>query len=171
MINMTTALIFAGGKSTRMGEDKSQMFGGVSRLINQCKLSSVTRIITLCGDKSRMEMFGGEVWPDPEFCNSLVELVAWSIKQIDDDVMLIPCDAFNLQSTGIDALIQQGNCVPVDQQQQRQPLMTRITNRSLINWNGKTINQLFSGFSNYQNSNLASQFANFNQNSDLRSRQ
>ena len=171
MISMTTALIFAGGKSTRMGEDKSQMFGGVNRIIKQCKLSSVTRIITLCGNKSRMKMFDGEVWPDPEFCNSLVELVAWSIKQIDDDVILIPCDAFNLQSTGIDALIQQGNCVPVDQQQQRQPLMARITNRSLINWNGRTINQLFTDFSNFQNSELASQFANFNQNSDLSSHQ
>ncbi len=171
MISMTTALIFAGGKSTRMGEDKSQMFGGVNRIIQQCKLSPVTRIITLCGDKSRMKMFDGEVWPDPEFCNSLFELVAWSIKQIDDDVILIPCDAFNLQSTGIDALIQQGNCVPVDQQQQRQPLMTRITNRSLINWNGETINQLFSDFPNFQNSDLESQFANFNQNSDLSSHQ
>ena len=171
MISMTTALIFAGGKSTRMGEDKSQMFGGVNRIIQQCKLSPVTRIITLCGDKGRIKMFDGEVWPDPEFCNSLVELVAWSIKQIDDDVILIPCDAFNLQSTGIDALIQQGNCVPVDQQQQRQPLMTRITNRSLINWNGETINQLFADFPNFQNSELASQFANFNQNSDLSSHQ
>ena len=171
MIGMTTALIFAGGKSTRMGEDKSQMFGGVARIIKQCKITSITRIITLCGDKNRMKIFDGEVWPDPEFCNSLVELIAWSIKQIDDDVILIPCDAFNLQSSGIDALIQQDNCVPVDSQQQRQPLMTRITNRSLINWNGKTINQLFSGFSNYQNSDLASQFANFNQNSDLSSHQ
>ena len=171
MIGMTTALIFAGGKSSRMGEDKSQMFGGVSRLIKQCKLSSVTRIITLCGDKKRMEMFDGEVWPDPEFCNSLVELVAWSIKQIDDDVILIPCDAFNLQSTGIDALIQQGNCVPVDHQQQRQPLMARITNRALINWQAESINQLFGEFSNYQNHDFSSQFTNFNQNSDLSNRQ
>jgi len=171
MIGMTTALIFAGGNSTRMGEDKSQMFGGVSRIIKQCKLSSVTRIITLCGNKNRVEMFDGEVWPDPEFCNSLVELVTWSIEQIEDDVILIPCDAFNLQSAGIDALIQQGNCVPVDDLQQRQPLMARITNKSLINWNGETINQLFDEFSNYQNSDLSSQFANFNQNSDLIGRQ
>ena len=171
MIGMTTALIFAGGKSSRMGEDKSQMFGGVSRLIKQCKLSSVARIITLCGSKNRMEMFDGEVWPDPEFCNSLVELVAWSISQIDDDVILIPCDAFNLQSTGIDALIQQGKCVPVDQQQQRQPLMTRITNKALINWQAESINQLFSEFSNYQNNDFSSQFTNFNQNSDLSNRQ
>jgi hypothetical protein len=133
--------------------------------------ANITRIITLCGDKTRMEMFDGEVWPDPEFCNSLVELVVWSISQIDDDVILIPCDAFNLQSTGIDALIQQGNCVPVDQRQQRQPLMTRITNKSLINWNGETINQLFSGFSEFQNGDLSSQFTNFNQNSDLIGRQ
>ena len=171
MIGMTTALIFAGGNSSRMGEDKSQMFGGVSRLIKQCKLSSVVRIITLCGSKNRMEMFDGEVWPDPEFCSSLVELVAWSISQIDDDVILIPCDAFNLQSTGIDALIQQGNCVPVDQQQQRQPLMARIINKALINWQAESINQLFSEFSNYQNDELSSQFTNFNQNSDLSNRQ
>ena len=171
MIGMTTALIFAGGNSSRMGEDKSQMFGGVSRLIKQCKLSSVARIITLCGSKNRMEMFDGEVWPDPEFCSSLVELVAWSISQIDDDVILIPCDAFNLQSTGIDALIQQGNCVPVDQQQQRQPLMARIINKALINWQAESINQLFGEFSNYQNDELSSQFTNFNQNSDLSNRQ
>ena len=171
MIGMTTALIFAGGKSTRMGEDKSQMFGGVARIIKQCKITSITRIITLCGDKNRMTIFDGEVWPDPEFCNSLVELVAWSIKQIDDDVILIPCDAFNLQSTGIDALIQQGNCVPVDQQQQRQPLMARITNKALINWQAESINQLFGEFSNYQNDELSSQFTNFNQNSDLSNRQ
>ena len=118
-----------------------------------------------------MEMFDGEVWPDPEFCSSLVELVAWSIGQIDDDVILIPCDAFNLQSTGIDALIQQGNCVPVDQQQQRQPLMARIINKALINWQAESINQLFGEFSNYQNDELSSQFTNFNQNSDLSNRQ
>lgn len=171
MISMTTALIFAGGKSTRMGEDKSKMFGGVSRLIKQCKLSSVSRIITLCGEKSRKEMFEGEVWPDPEFCNSIVELVAWSIRQIDDDVILIPCDAFNLQSTGIEALIQQGNCVPVDEQRQRQPLMTRITNKTLINWQGESINQLFGQFSDYQNDDFSSQFNNFNQTSDLNGRQ
>ena len=171
MIGMTTALIFAGGKSTRMGEDKSQMFGGVARIIKQCKITSITRIITLCGDKNRMKIFDGEVWPDPEFCNSLVELIAWSIKQIDDDVILIPCDAFNLQSSGIDALIQQDNCVPVDSQQQRQPLMTRITNKALINWQAKSINQLFGEFSNYQNDEFASQFTNFNQNSDLSSHQ
>lgn len=167
MINMTTALIFAGGKSTRMGEDKSQMFGGVHRLIKQCKLSSIARIITLCGEKSRIEMFDGEVWADPEFCNSLVELVAWSISQIDDDVILIPCDAFNLQSAGIDILIRQDNCVPVDQHQQRQPLMARITNKALINWQAESINQLFSEFGNYENADFSAQFTNFNQTSDL----
>ena len=171
MINMTTALIFAGGKSTRMGEDKSQMFGGVHRLIKQCKLSSIARIITLCGEKSRIKMFDGEVWADPEFCNSLVELVAWSISQIDDDVILIPCDAFNLQSAGIDILIKQDNCVPVDQHQQRQPLMARITNKALINWQAESINQLFSEFCNYENADFSTQFTNFNQTSDLIGRQ
>lgn len=116
-------------------------------------------------------MFDGEVWADPEFCNSLVELVAWSISQIDDDVILIPCDAFNLQSAGIDILIKQDNCVPVDQHQQRQPLMARITNKALINWQAESINQLFSEFCNYENADFSTQFTNFNQTSDLIGRQ
>ena len=30
MISMTTVVILAGGKSSRMGQDKATMFGGVS---------------------------------------------------------------------------------------------------------------------------------------------
>ena len=35
---MTTALIFAGGESSRMGRDKAAMFGGVARLIDELSL-------------------------------------------------------------------------------------------------------------------------------------
>ena len=61
--------------------------------------------------------------------------------------------------------------MPVDEQRQRQPLMTRITNKTLINWQGESINQLFGQFSDYQNDDFSSQFNNFNQTSDLNGRQ
>ena len=61
---MTTVLILAGGKSTRMGEDKSNMFGGVKRIYDECMKANVTRIVTLCGSNDRMHLFHGEVWPD-----------------------------------------------------------------------------------------------------------
>ena len=44
---MTTALIFAGGKSSRMGRDKAAMYGGVTRLIDECSKAGISRIITV----------------------------------------------------------------------------------------------------------------------------
>ena len=45
---MTTILIFAGGKSTRMGEDKSNMFGGVKNY-DECVKANVTRLLPCVG--------------------------------------------------------------------------------------------------------------------------
>ena len=50
---MTTALIFAGGKSSRMGRDKAAMYGGVARLIDECSKAGISKIITLCGAKEK----------------------------------------------------------------------------------------------------------------------
>ncbi|MBT5618558.1 MAG: NTP transferase domain-containing protein, partial [Euryarchaeota archaeon] len=43
---MVTALILAGGKSTRMGQDKALMAGGVERLVAEAQSLGVDRIIT-----------------------------------------------------------------------------------------------------------------------------
>ena len=70
---MTTALIFAGGKSSRMGRDKAAMYGGVARLIDECSKAGISKIITLCGAEERKSAFSGEVWSDPENCTGLIE--------------------------------------------------------------------------------------------------
>ena len=59
MINMTTVLIFAGGSSSRMGQDKSTMYGGVNRIRQECIKANITRIITLCGSEVRRSNFEG----------------------------------------------------------------------------------------------------------------
>ena len=168
MINMTTVLIFAGGSSSRMGQDKSTMYGGVSRIRQECLKANISRIITLCGSEIRRSMFEGEVWPDPEECNSLMDLILWSISQIDDEVLLIPCDAFNLTVKGITELSKQQNCLPLDEQGNRQPLLAKISDSAMLERNAISLNELFANFPTYSNQDLASQFNNFNQNSDLK---
>ncbi|MED6337969.1 MAG: NTP transferase domain-containing protein [Candidatus Thermoplasmatota archaeon] len=168
MINMTTVLIFAGGSSSRMGQDKSTMYGGVSRIRQECLKANISRIITLCGSEIRRSNFEGEVWPDPKECDSLMDLILWSISQIDDEVLLIPCDAFNLTVKGITELSKQQNCLPLDEQGNRQPLLAKISDSAMLERNAISLNELFAKFPTYSNQELASQFNNFNQNSDLK---
>jgi molybdopterin-guanine dinucleotide biosynthesis protein A len=169
MINMTTVLIFAGGSSSRMGQDKSTMYGGVSRIRQECLKANISRIITLCGSEIRRSNFEGEVWPDPKECNSLKDLILWSISQIDDEVLLIPCDAFNLTVKGITELSKQQNCLPLDELGNRQPLLAKISDASMLERSAASLAELFAKFPTYSNQDLASQFNNFNQNSDLKS--
>ena len=165
---MTTILIFAGGKSTRMGEDKSNMFGGVDRIHAECVKANVSRIITLCGSSDRLGDFTGEVWVDPIDCQGVLDVVHWAISQLNDDVLLIPCDAFNISKIGIEELISQDNCVPIDEFGNRQPLFARISNPAEIEWGAPSLTGLFAKFPDYENRAICSEFNNFNQTSDLK---
>ena len=165
---MVTVLILAGGKSDRMGQDKALMDGGVEHLRTLALDAEVERIITLCGDDNRIPLFEGEVWPDPKECDSLMDLILWSISQIKDEVLLIPCDAFNLTVKGITELSKQQNCLPLDEQGNRQPLLAKISDSAMLERGAVSLTELFAKFPTYSNQDLASQFNNFNQNSDLK---
>ena len=167
---MTTVLIFAGGKSTRMKEDKSTMFGGVKRIHYECDNTNISRIITLCGSAERIGLFPGEVWADPVDCRGVLDVVRWSVKQLSDDILLIPCDGFNITELGISKLIEQENCVPVDEFGNRQPLFARISNPAEIEWEATSLTGLFTNFPDYENRTISSEFNNFNQSSDLKNR-
>ena len=164
---MTTVLILAGGKSTRMKQDKSTMFGGVKRIRDECIKANITRIITLCGSNDRMQLFHGEVWPDPENCQGILPVIEWAINQLDDDILLIPCDAFNISEIGITELISQENCVPADEFGNRQPLFARISNQAELVPTASSLTGLFERFPTYQNDVISSEFNNFNLPADL----
>ncbi len=167
---MTTVLIFAGGKSTRMREDKSTMFGGVKRIRNECDRANVSRIITLCGSEDRMKLFDGEVWVDPIDSRGVLDVVRWSVREVGNDILLIPCDGFNITKLGINKLVEQENCVPIDGFGNRQPLFARISNPEKLVWEASTLTGLLGKFPDYENIALSSEFNNFNQRSDLKSR-
>lgn len=167
---MTTVLIFAGGKSTRMKQDKSTMFGGVKKIHDECDNANISRIITLCGSAERIALFPGEVWADPIECTGVLDVVRWSLKQLNDDVLLIPCDGFNITKLGISELIEQENCVPIDEFGNHQPLFARISNPTEIEWGANSLTGLFAKFPDYENTAISSEFNNFNQSSDLKNR-
>ena len=164
---MTTVLILAGGKSTRMKQDKSTMFGGVKRIRDECIKANITRIITLCGSNDRMQLFHGEVWPDPDNCHGIFPVIKWAINELDDDVLLIPCDAFNISEIGITELISQENCVPADEFGNRQPLFARISNQTELVSTAASLTDLFERFPTHENKVISAEFNNFNLPADL----
>jgi molybdopterin-guanine dinucleotide biosynthesis protein A len=151
-----------------MEQDKSTMFGGVDRIHAESVKAHVSRIITLCGSSDRLGDFTGEVWVDPIDCQGVLDVVRWAVNQLNDDVLLIPCDAFNISKTGIEELISHGNCVPIDEFGNRQPLFARISNPAEIEWDANSLSGLFAKFPDYENKAIRSEFNNFNQTSDLK---
>lgn len=168
MIGMTTVVILAGGKSSRMGQDKATMFGGVKRIYQECKYAGIHRIITLCGREERKQEFPGEVWTDPPSSRNLMQIIQWVLAKLEGDVLLIPCDAFNLTNKGITQLAKSADCIPLDERGIRQPLHAKICQRRLLNFEGSSINELFVNFPSVEVSGLTSEFNNFNSREDLK---
>ena len=104
-----------------MGEDKSLLNSNVERLSRELEASGCGRIIIMCGDESRADLFTGECHIDTKdtLAESLFELVS----VIQGSIQLAPCDAYLAD----EQLFSKIRGVPMDDKGKRQPLLARLT--------------------------------------------
>ena len=159
---MVTVLILAGGKSTRMGQDKAMMRGGVERLVAVARDAGIQRIIALCGAVERSSLFEGEVWPDPASCESLMDVLRWVIREVSDEIQFIPCDAFQLEVSGLKALISSHGGVPLDSNAMRQPLLARCPADWKPKLDANNILSMFADLVSLDMGEYTGQMSNFN---------
>lgn len=117
---MQTGIILAGGKSTRMGEDKSLINTNVERLAREMRMAGCTRIIVMCGSQERAELFEDECVIDSK--ESLAESLLEVIKGLSGTIQLAPCDAYLADAE----LFSRIEGVPIDDTGKRQPLLAKF---------------------------------------------
>ena len=160
---MYTALILAGGLSSRMGQDKAFMHGGIPRLAKELRQSGCTKIIVLCGSEERVELFDEECWPDPGDATCLAEVIRWAINKLEGVIRLVPCDAFLVSSK---FFTEMNIGVPLDGEGRRQPLLARIEKKSdLIHSN--RIETMFQNIPSVKLLKVLHEIKNFNELNDF----
>ena len=153
-------LILAGGKSTRMGEDKALLFDSVNALTD-ILTSRDCRVIVACGGEERAALFHAECWFDPEDSSSLGEVVQAFVQQHDEEIQLFPCDMYNLDNEAIEAILAQSPGVPIDMNGQDQYTLARIPQGCNLP-SSKSLKHLFSELDRNQMGSLGDRLENFN---------
>ena len=123
---MLTGIILAGGKSSRMGQDKSLINSNVGRLANELRLAGCSRVVVMCGTAERMTLFDEECVIDSR--DSLAESLYDLISDLSGQIQLAPCDAYLADAD----LFSKIDGVPTDDLGNRQPLLAKIDASSLL---------------------------------------
>ena len=133
---MKTGIILAGGKSTRMGEDKALINSNVKRLSAELKKAGCNRIVIMCGSEDRAHLFVEECVPDSE--DNLAESILDLVSKIEGPIQLAPCDAYLADADFFNTI----DGVPVDDTGQRQPLLANMESGTILE-SSKKISDVF----------------------------
>ena len=161
-------LILAGGKSTRMGEDKALLFDSVNTLTD-ILASRDCRVIVACGGEERAALFHAECWFDPDDSTSLGEVVRAFVQQHGEEIQLFPCDMYNLDKEAIEAILAQPPGVPIDMHGQDQYTLARIPQGCNLPFS-KSLHHLFSELDRNQMGSLGDRLENFNSSNQIEHR-
>ena len=153
-------LILAGGKSTRMKQDKSLMFDSVNKLSQELTTRGCN-VLVACGSVERSPLFNSECWVDPAGTESLAQAVRSFTQEYDEEIQLFPCDMFRLDEHAIDVLLAQQPGVPIDSEGREQFTLTRIPKGWTLP--GVTsMRELFIGLNRNAMNTLGNRLENFN---------
>jgi len=166
---MAVGAILAGGMSRRMGQDKAMLYGGVKRLRACLESAGVTTTVVMCGTQARKQLFDGEVLVDPPGVSGLHELIPWLLRRFEDDLVLMPCDAYLMSEEALShyLALAQGGGVPMDMNGRRQPLFACIAKETVLPANPTSVTTLVEGLPSVDVAPYQEAFTNFNEPSDL----
>jgi molybdopterin-guanine dinucleotide biosynthesis protein A len=159
-----TGLVFAGGKSRRMGQDKATMFGGVERICTVLRQAGVDRVVVLAGTEERAALFSEEAVPDPEGASGLHEVIRWAKERFVGSLLLAPCDAFLLDEKAVRFVLKHKTtgAVPLDEMGHRQPLFALIPGHMSLVENAESVGGLLAEVPSLHPGPHAKAFTNFN---------
>ena len=153
-------LILAGGKSTRMNQDKSLMFDSVNKLSQELTARGCN-VIVACGSVDRTPLFNSKCWIDPAGTESLAQVIRSFTEEYDGEIQLFPCDMFRLDEHAIDVLLAQEPGVPIDSEGREQFTLSRIPEGCTLP-DVMSMRELFLGLDRNAMSALGNRLENFN---------
>ena len=136
---MQTGIILAGGKSKRMGQDKSLINSNVNRLANELRLAGCTRVVVMCGTTERATLFDEECVIDSK--ETLGESLFEFVSGLSGLIQLVPCDAYLADAE----LFSRITGVPIDDFGNRQPLLAKFDSSQRI-LRSKKVSEMFKIF-------------------------
>ena len=72
--------ILAGGKSTRMGQDKALIHDSVNTLSRKLEKKGCI-VVVACGSNERANLFNSNCWPDPDGTESLADTIRLFVEE------------------------------------------------------------------------------------------
>lgn len=152
--------ILAGGKSTRMGHDKTLIHDSVNTLSRKLEKKGCI-VVVACGSKERAHLFNSNCWPDPVGTESLADTIRLFVEEKQEQIQLFPCDMYRLDDFALDIILGQPAGVPVDAQKNEQFTLARIPVQCQLP-KSKSLHQLFSNFHRNDMRILGDRIENFN---------